>query len=105
MVAPQIASMKPPPSLYPSDFIAADQKERADDVLPGTNKAAHVEQVRNNIRDFKTTASTLSSPSAAPTRSAAPTLSPASTTWPAKAVEQIHPQVSLSPVFAMACIL
>lgn len=47
--------MKPRPSVYYPDFIAANQSERADNVLPGTNKMQHLEQIREDIREFKAT--------------------------------------------------
>lgn len=44
---------KPLPSVYYPDFIAANQADRADNVIPGKDKAAHVEVLRGHIRDFK----------------------------------------------------
>ena len=52
-LAPEMAGLKPLPSVYYPDFIAANQEERADNVLSGTDKSAHVEQLRKDIRDFK----------------------------------------------------
>jgi myo-inositol-1-phosphate synthase len=49
---PHMEGMVPLPSIYYPDFIAANQSDRADNVLPGT-KAEHLETVRQNIRDFK----------------------------------------------------
>ena len=43
----------PLPGIYYSDFIAANQKDRADNVLPGENKMEHVEIIRNDIRKFR----------------------------------------------------
>ncbi|KAK0539316.1 Myo-inositol-1-phosphate synthase [Tilletia horrida] len=108
-VAPMMADMKPLPSVYYPDFIAANQEERADNVIPGTNKAAHVEQLRKDIRDFK----------------AANDLDSVVVVWTAnteryadiipgvndtaenllKAVDESHPEVSPSTIFAIACIL
>lgn len=47
----EMAAMVPLPSIYYPDFIAANQEDRADNVVPG-NKAslAHVEQIRQDIR-------------------------------------------------------
>jgi myo-inositol-1-phosphate synthase len=42
----------PLPSIHYSDFIAANQNERANNLLPGT-KQDHVDKIRQNIRDFK----------------------------------------------------
>ena len=45
--------LKPLPSVYYPDFIAANQGERADNALPGADKQAHLEQIRKDIREFK----------------------------------------------------
>jgi myo-inositol-1-phosphate synthase len=50
---PHMKDIKPLPSLYFPDFIAANQGERADNVLTGT-KQEQMEELRKNIRDFKT---------------------------------------------------
>ena len=53
-VAPHMALLgRPLPSIYYPDFIAANQEARADNVIPGTDKAAHLEQIRTDIRKFK----------------------------------------------------
>lgn len=53
-VAPHMAALgKPLPSIYYPDFIAANQEERADNVIPGTDKQAHLERLRADIRKFK----------------------------------------------------
>jgi myo-inositol-1-phosphate synthase len=44
--------MRPLPSIYYPDFIAANQSERADNVLGGT-MAEQLAEIRKNIRDFK----------------------------------------------------
>ncbi|OMJ17193.1 Inositol-3-phosphate synthase [Smittium culicis] len=49
----QMQEFQPLPSIYYPDFIAANQGERADNVLPGT-KQDHLEKIRKDIRDFKT---------------------------------------------------
>ena len=54
LVRKDMSSLKPLPSVYYPDFIAANQEERADNVIPGTKACnAHVEQIRKDIRDFK----------------------------------------------------
>merc|ERR1712023_371037 len=50
---PLMQHLKPLPSVYYPDFIAANQSERADNVLPGQDKQKHLDQVRKDIRDFK----------------------------------------------------
>jgi myo-inositol-1-phosphate synthase len=51
---PTMKEMKPLPSIYYPDFIAANQSDRADNVLPGDDKQAHLEAVRKQIKEFKT---------------------------------------------------
>ncbi|KAK0447004.1 uncharacterized protein EV420DRAFT_1339365 [Desarmillaria tabescens] len=52
-VAPHMAQMKPLPSIYYPDFIAANQEARADNLIPGSDKQAHLEHIRADIRKFK----------------------------------------------------
>lgn len=49
---PYMETLKPLPSIYYPDFIAANQEDRADNVLKGT-KQQHLEKIRADIRDFK----------------------------------------------------
>eukprot|EP00121_Abeoforma_whisleri_P011414 Awhi_evm1s10526 len=49
---PQMKEMTPLPSVYYPDYIAANQEERANNVIKGTKKE-HLEQIRKDIRDFK----------------------------------------------------
>jgi len=49
---PLMKDIKPLPSIYFPDFIAANQGERADNVLTGT-KQEQMDQIRKDIRDFK----------------------------------------------------
>jgi myo-inositol-1-phosphate synthase len=46
-------NLQPRPSVYFPDFIAANQADRADNVLKGT-KHELLEKLREDIRDFKT---------------------------------------------------
>jgi myo-inositol-1-phosphate synthase len=53
-VAPHMAAMGAPlPSIYYPDFIAANQEARADNVISGEDKQAHLEHIRKDIREFK----------------------------------------------------
>ncbi|KAL7842257.1 hypothetical protein SRHO_G00239460 [Serrasalmus rhombeus] len=52
MLRPHMSKLKPRPSIYIPEFIAANQEHRADHVLTGT-KAEQVEQIRRDICDFK----------------------------------------------------
>ncbi|MES1914930.1 MAG: Inositol-3-phosphate synthase [Cercozoa sp. M6MM] len=50
----EMSKMVPLPSIYYPDFIAANQTDRADNVIEGDKACdAHVEQIRKDIRDFK----------------------------------------------------
>ena len=50
-VKKEMALMTPLPSIYYPDFIAANQEDRADNILPGSKAStAHVEQIRKDIR-------------------------------------------------------
>merc|ERR1719408_986230 len=50
---PHMQHLTPLPSLYYPDFIAANQAERADNVVPGEDKKKHLAHIRKDIRDFK----------------------------------------------------
>ncbi|UKZ73075.1 hypothetical protein TrVFT333_000715 [Trichoderma virens FT-333] len=53
-VRKEMAEMTPLPSIYYPDFIAANQEDRADNLIEGSKACnAHVEQIRKDIRDFK----------------------------------------------------
>lgn len=110
MVKKEMAEMRPLPSIYYPDFIAANQEDRADNVLPGTKASgAHVEQIRKDIRDFKAqhcldkvivqwTANTERYADIVPgVNDTADNL--------LKSIEQGHEEISPSTVFAVACIL
>lgn len=49
---PYMKDMKPLPSIYLPDFIAANQKDRANNVLSGS-KFEMMEKIRKDIREFK----------------------------------------------------
>lgn len=51
-IRPYLVGIRPRPSIYIPDFIAANQEERADNVLTGT-KQMMMEQIRRDIHDFK----------------------------------------------------
>ncbi|EGG19644.1 inositol-3-phosphate synthase [Cavenderia fasciculata] len=52
-LVPHMKEIRPLPSIYFPDFIAANQKDRANNVLTGTKKE-QMEQIRRDIREFKT---------------------------------------------------
>jgi myo-inositol-1-phosphate synthase len=49
---PHLAELVPWPSIYDQSFIAANQEDRADNILEGT-KSEKIEIIKSNIRDFK----------------------------------------------------
>ncbi|KAL1993667.1 hypothetical protein VTN49DRAFT_2336 [Thermomyces lanuginosus] len=54
LVRKEMAQLKPLPSIYYPDFIAANQEDRADNVIPGSKASwDHVEHLRKDIREFK----------------------------------------------------
>lgn len=52
-LTPYMKNMVPLPAVYYEDFIALNQKERATNILAGNDKKQHLEQVREQIRTFK----------------------------------------------------
>lgn len=51
LVRKQMKELKPLPSVYYPDFIAANQSDRADNILPGEKACLeHVEKIRKDIR-------------------------------------------------------
>jgi len=52
-IAPALAHMKPMPSIYYPDFIAANQEDRADNLIPAGDKQHDLEHIRADIRRFK----------------------------------------------------
>jgi len=51
-LVPHLQGVVPLPSIYDPSFIAANQKDRANNVLKGT-KQENLDTIRQNIRDFK----------------------------------------------------
>ncbi len=49
---PEMQNMRPLPSVYCPDFIAANQSERADNLIPGS-KQDQIQQIRRDIQEFK----------------------------------------------------
>ncbi|KAH7637937.1 Inositol-3-phosphate synthase 1-B [Dermatophagoides farinae] len=52
-LCPYMQQYRPRRAIYDLDFIAANQKERADNVIESKDKWSQVEQIRADIRDFK----------------------------------------------------
>ncbi|KAL8971057.1 MAG: hypothetical protein Q9183_001233 [Haloplaca sp. 2 TL-2023] len=110
LVKKEMAQMKPLPSIYYPDFIAANQGARADNVLEGTKASmAHVEKLRSDIRDFKSThgLDKVVVQWTANTERYADVVPGVNDTADnlMKAIESGNEEVSPSTVFAVACIL
>lgn len=53
-LAPEMEKITPLPSIYYPDFIAANQEDRADNVLDGrTARIEHLDTLRKDIREFR----------------------------------------------------
>jgi myo-inositol-1-phosphate synthase len=52
-IKPFMEKLRPLPSIYYPDFIAANQSDRADNLVEGKDKQDHVDKIRKDIRDFK----------------------------------------------------
>ncbi|KMU75761.1 inositol-3-phosphate synthase [Coccidioides immitis RMSCC 3703] len=110
MVRKDMAALKPLPSIYYPDFIAANQEDRADNVLPGSKACwDHVEQLRKDIREFKS-ANGLDKVIVlwtANTERYADIVAGVNDTADnlVKAIKEGHEEVSPSTVFAVASIL
>lgn len=104
-----MSTMKPWPAVYYSDFIATNQESRVNNILPGSNKWDHLQTIRDDIRNFKSskkvdkvivvwTANTERNCVITPGvhDSARNVLN---------AIENSHNEISPSTLFAVACIL
>lgn len=108
-VSDEMKNMVPLPSVYYPDFIAANQEERADNVIEGNDKQKHLEHIRKDIREFKK----------------ANALDKVTVLWTANterfaeiivgvndtadnliaSIAKSHKEISPSTIFAVACIL
>ncbi|KAF2202780.1 myo-inositol-1-phosphate synthase-like protein [Delitschia confertaspora ATCC 74209] len=109
-VRKEMATMKPLPSIYYPDFIAANQEGRADNLIPGSKACMeHVEQIRKDIQEFKS-ANGLDKVIVqwtANTERYADIIEGVNDTADnlLKSIKEGHEEVSPSTVFAVACIL
>ena len=110
LVRKEMTEMHPLPSIYYPDFIAANQEDRADNLLPGSKAStAHVEQLRKDIRDFKSSNSldsviVLWTANTERFADLVPGINDTADNL-LKAIEAGHEEVSPSTVFAVASIL
>ncbi|KAL1297229.1 hypothetical protein AAFC00_004793 [Neodothiora populina] len=110
LVREEMAAMKPLPSIYYPDFIAANQEDRADNCIAGSKASmAHVEQIRKDIRDFRSAngLDRVIVQWTANTERYAEIVDGVNDTAAnlMKAVGNGHSEVSPSTIFAIACIL
>jgi myo-inositol-1-phosphate synthase len=108
-VTKYLSQYKPLPSIYYPSFIAANQSARADNLIPGDDKWAHVEHIRNDIKAFKNkhgldkvivvwTANTERYAEIIPgVNDTAENL--------LKSVKESHSEIAPSTIFAISCIL
>ncbi|KAK7205627.1 hypothetical protein BZA70DRAFT_278592 [Myxozyma melibiosi] len=108
-VAKYMAQIKPLPSIYYPDFIAANQNDRADNLIDGDSKWDHVMRLRQDIADFKQknelekvivvwTANTERYAEIIPgVNDTAENL--------IKSIKESHEEIAPSTIFAVACIL
>lgn len=106
---PHLQNSHPLPSIYYPDYIAANQKDRANNLIPGSDKGHHLETIRTQIRQFKAdnnldqliilwTATTERFSRIIPgVNDTAPNL--------LSAINNSHQEVSPSTIFAVAAIL
>ncbi|KAK0108956.1 Myo-inositol-1-phosphate synthase [Cadophora gregata f. sp. sojae] len=109
-VKKEMVQMTPLPSIYYPDFIAANQEDRADNILPGSKASLeHVEKIRKDIRDFKANngLDKVIVQWTANTERFAELIDGVNDTADnlLKAIENGHEEVAPSTVFAVACIL
>eukprot|EP00871_Galdieria_phlegrea_P005072 jgi/Galph1/5566/GphlegSOOS_G4204.1 len=106
---PFMSQLVPMPSIYYEDFIAANQADRADNLIPGTDKLKHLEHIRNDIRKFKEEKKVdkVIVLWTANTERFSEILEGVNDTAEnlLKAIENSHPEVAPSTIFAVASIL
>ncbi|KAK4523742.1 hypothetical protein GAYE_SCF00G1638 [Galdieria yellowstonensis] len=106
---PYMAKLKPMPSIYYEDFIAANQADRADNLIPGKDKKKHLEQIRSDIRKFKEEKKVdkVIVLWTANTERFAEVMEGVNDTAEnlLKAIDESHPEIAPSTIFAVASIL
>ncbi|KAF7881289.1 hypothetical protein EAF00_011962 [Botryotinia globosa] len=106
----EMTDLVPLPGLYYPDFIAANQEDRADNLIPGSKACnEHVEKIRQDIRDFKVKneLDKVIVLWTANTERFAELIDGVNDTADnlLKAIENGHEEVAPSTIFAVACIL
>lgn len=105
----EMAELKPLPSIYYKDFIAANQETRADNLIQAKSKKEHLQIIRNDIRNFKekNCLDKVIVLWTANTERFAELIDGVNDTAEnlLKAVEENHSEISPSSIFALASIL
>lgn len=108
-VAKELAQYVPLPSIYYPDFIAANQGERANNLIPGTDKWEHVLHIQKDIRDFKekNNLEKVIVMWTANTERYASVVEGVNDTAEnlLKSIKESHSEIAPSTIFAVACIL
>ncbi|XP_033251579.1 inositol-3-phosphate synthase-like [Drosophila miranda] len=98
----QMAKLKPRTSIYDPDFIAANQSDRANNLIKGTRQEQY-EQIRRDIRDFKQRSGVLWTANTERFSEVQPGLNTTSQELLAS-LKANHSEVSPSTIFAMASV-
>ncbi|KAF6212953.1 hypothetical protein GE061_010666 [Apolygus lucorum] len=103
---PFLKDFQPRPSVYKEKFIAQNQRERADNVLPGSD-ASMVDRLRADIREMKRRSDLVVVVWTANTESLCPVLQGVHDTADnlLRAIQEGHADISPSVLFAVAAIL
>ena len=105
---PFMKEYKPLKSIYYSDFIAANQEDRADNLIDGNEKIQHLEQIRKDIAEFKknNNLNNVIILWTANTERFSLEIPGVNDTYEnlVKAIKENHPEVSPSTIFALASI-
>eukprot|EP01091_Cochliopodium_minus_P008822 TRINITY_DN2060_c0_g1_i4.p1 TRINITY_DN2060_c0_g1~~TRINITY_DN2060_c0_g1_i4.p1 ORF type:complete len:525 (+),score=187.70 TRINITY_DN2060_c0_g1_i4:165-1739(+) len=106
---PHLEHLIPMPSIYYPDFIAANQSDRADNLIEGDDKQKHLERIRSDIQKFKQSNSLdkVVVIWSANTERFAEIIEGVNDTADnlLKSIKISHSEVSPSTIFAVACIL
>ncbi|KAK9321572.1 hypothetical protein V1517DRAFT_326030 [Lipomyces orientalis] len=108
-VAKYMANINPLPSIYYPDFIAANQSDRADNLIEGDSKWDHVERIRQDIQKFKTTNEldkiiVIWTANTERYSHIIPGVNDTSENL-VKSIKSSHSEIAPSTIFAVACIL
>ena len=108
-LVPHLEKITPMPSIYYPDFIAANQSERANNLIEGKDKQQHLEKIRSDIRQFKENnkLDKIVVIWSANTERFADIIEGVNDTADnlLKSIKESHAEVSPSTIFAVACIL